>query len=123
MGQQSSTLGSANHCLIDWPALLARYGNRQSFIEKLAAIAGEDHKNTPADLRAAVSARDMPALVFLAHALKSTAGNLLAQDVQSLAIRAEAAARADNEEAIALAGELADSVTALLAELATGGKV
>ncbi|MDP2829282.1 MAG: ATP-binding protein [Sulfuricellaceae bacterium] len=108
--------------LIDWPALLARYGNRQSFIEKLAAVAREDHKGTPDELRAAAAKQDMQALAFLAHVLKSTAGNLLAQDVQERAIRTEAAAKAGSDEAIALAIELADSVTALLAELAMGGK-
>jgi CheY-like chemotaxis protein/HPt (histidine-containing phosphotransfer) domain-containing protein len=113
--------------LIDWPALLARYGGRQAFVEKLARTVLESQADTPAKLRQAAAEQDPAAIAFLAHALKGMAGNLLAAGPRELARQTEAAARAGGDAAVKLAGELAnqlanqlaDGVDELLAELRT----
>lgn len=103
--------------VIDWSALLERYGGRHAFVDKLAATARAAHGDVPARLRAARDRQDYKELAFLGHTLKSLAGNFMADGVQTLASRLEAAARETREDTLALAGELAEAVQALLDEL------
>jgi DNA-binding NtrC family response regulator len=108
---------SSSH--IDWPTLLARYGGRQAFVDKLLAMVLNSQADTPAKLRQAAGERDPAAIAFLAHAIKGMAGNLMAEGLHELATRTEAAARAGEPQATALAGELADGLDDLLTELAS----
>ena len=99
---------------VDWSALLARYNGRQDFVAKLAVTALSSHRETPARLRQAAQAGDMPGLTFAAHALKGLSGNLMARGVEALARQLEAAARAGETQAAELALELAAEVDVLL---------
>jgi HPt (histidine-containing phosphotransfer) domain-containing protein len=56
--------------------------------------------------------------MFLAHRLKGVAGSLMANRLQQLAARTEAAARKNGEEAFAMAVEVAVGMDVLLTELA-----
>ena len=104
--------------LIDWPALSARFNNRQTFIDKLVATAVASHGDTPAKLRQAATAHDLDTLAFIAHSLKGVGGNLEAPRLYELAKQTEASARAGADDAIRLATELAETVAAMLMELA-----
>jgi CheY-like chemotaxis protein/HPt (histidine-containing phosphotransfer) domain-containing protein len=103
---------------IDWPALLARYSGRQTFVAKLAATARESHTDTPAKLRAAIERHDPETLAFLAHTLKGLAGNLMARRLFDLATEAEAIARQGEPVDPSLAAGLVDATEALLDALA-----
>ncbi len=102
---------------IDWPALLARYSGHLSFIDKLAHLALENHSETPAKLRAAAASGDQQAVGFLAHKIKSLGGNFSALPLAALANEAETAAKLGRDDTHSLAGELAESLEELLAEL------
>jgi PAS domain S-box-containing protein len=104
--------------ILDWPALLARFGGSQQFVDKLVRTTIASHREDPAKLRAAIQAQDTGTLGFLAHSLKSVAADLMAPGVQDAAARTEVAARARQGSAFAIAAELADSVDLLLAALA-----
>ncbi|MBI5937422.1 MAG: PAS domain S-box protein [Betaproteobacteria bacterium] len=110
--------GNESSGLIDWPALSARFNNRQTFIDKLAATAVASHGDTPAKLRQAATAHDLDTLAFIAHGLKGVGGNLEAPRLYELAKQTEVSARAGADDAIRLATELAETVAAMLMELA-----
>ncbi|MCB1786801.1 MAG: PAS domain S-box protein [Gammaproteobacteria bacterium] len=103
--------------LVDWTGLLARFGNRKSFIARLVDTALSSHREGPAKLLAQIESGDLEGLAFNAHAVKGLAGNLAADAVQELAARTEKAARAGQSEAVALAAELAETLKRLLNEL------
>ncbi|MDQ6680401.1 MAG: ATP-binding protein, partial [Pseudomonadota bacterium] len=103
--------------VLDWSALLARFGGRQDFVDKLARTALTSHGGTPGKLRAAVLNKDIDALNHLAHTLKCVGGHLMASSLEDAAARTETAARARHDNIFALAAELADSVDDLLREL------
>jgi HPt (histidine-containing phosphotransfer) domain-containing protein len=104
--------------LIDWSALLARYGGRQAFVAKLANTALQSQAETPAKLRAAVEQSDLETIAFVAHAIKGMAGNLMAAALREQAAETESAARAGDANARVLGRELGARLEAFLAELA-----
>ena len=104
--------------ILDWPALLERFGGRQGFIDKLVRTVLTSHGQTAAELRTAALRRDLDTVNKLAHTLKCVGGNLLAKQTQDVATRTETAARARQDDAFTLADELADSVERMLGELA-----
>ena len=104
--------------MLDWPALLARFGGRQGFVDKLARTALTSHGQTSTRLRSAARNKDMATVNQLAHTLRSVAGNLLAKGLQDVAERTEVAARERREDAFPLAAQLADSLDLMLGELA-----
>ncbi len=103
--------------LVDWPALMAQYGGREEFVAKLATMAVTGQRDVPARLRSAAEKGDWDGLAFAAHSLKAIGGNLKANGVSELAARTEKAAKGRDAQAAALAGELAERVDVLLAEL------
>ena len=107
----------ADAALIDRIALSARYKNKQAFIDRLLITAAETHAETPARLRQAIVEQDLDTLVFIAHKLKGSAGNLVAVRLQALAAATEEAARAARPDAWQLAEQLSQAVEALLGEL------
>ncbi len=109
---------NAGNSEIDWPALRARYKERQDFIARLATTVLDNHAGTPARLRAALEQCDLAAIAFDAHNLKSVGGNLMAKNLQQLASATEAAARKGESGATALASELLAALQAMLKELA-----
>jgi len=104
---------------IDWPMLLARFAGHQVFVEKLARAVLATQGDVPAKLRQMTRNRDLAALGFLAHTLKSVVGNVQAHRLFELAKQTEASARDGREEAFDLARELAVGFEAMLAELAS----
>ena len=109
--------------LIDWPALSARFGNKEDFVRKLIASALDSLGDSGQKLAAAIAERDFKALAFLAHSLKGVAGNLLAQQAFELAQATDGAARNGLPEAFELAARLAELVAALRAELAEQNRI
>lgn len=103
---------------IDWAALSARFKNRQSFIDEIIATALASHNQTPEKLRDAAIRNDSREMAFLAHTVKGLAGNLAANRLQDLAQKAEASARDNRSDTPILVRELAEQMTAVLAELA-----
>lgn len=103
---------------IDWRGLAARFGNRDGFVDKLAATLCACHADTAARLRAAAREQDMAQLTALAHTLKGMGGNLMARQLQDLAARTERAARTAAPDTAALAELLAAAVEEALAALA-----
>ncbi|HJW23642.1 MAG TPA: MASE3 domain-containing protein [Rhodocyclaceae bacterium] len=106
---------------IDWAALHVRYQGRASFIERILAVALRHNGEIPSSLRAAVREGNLQEVAFLAHGLKSTAGNLAAHQLQELATRAEQAARTAAAEAADLAIQLAVALDGMLAEISAYG--
>jgi len=107
--------------LIDLPALLQRYEGKQDFVDRLLTTAWRSNLETAEKLRMAAEAKDMEGLAFLAHTLKGMSGNLVLNELFMLAKEAELAARGERDDAILLAGDLADKVDRLLNEIAERG--
>jgi PAS domain S-box-containing protein len=104
--------------IVDWPGLMQRFGGRRAFVQRLSNIAIKSEADTPVRLRQVAEAGDAQTLAFMAHALKGTAGNLMAQSVYALALATEQAARGESPEAFGQARNLAEATERLLAELA-----
>jgi PAS domain S-box-containing protein len=103
--------------VIDWAALLERFGGRQAFVDKLVATMLANTSDKAGSLRAAAAARDFATIAFIAHSLKGTGGNMKARQVNELGAQTETAARAEQTEAFELAEQLALAVEALRAAL------
>lgn len=102
---------------IDWRALDARFKGNSAMVLQFVQTILKSHGDTPSRLRRLAAARDCPALAFLAHDLKSTAGYLEAQKLSELAQETEAAAREDGKNTIDLAEMLASEMTGMIDEL------
>ncbi|QDF96953.1 hypothetical protein CJ010_10640 [Azoarcus sp. DD4] len=106
--------------LVDWAALISRYPCRQEFLARLAASALDGLRDSVERLRSALESGDLDAVAFVAHGIKSVAGNLMAGEVQDLAARTDAALRKTQADGQALAAQLIDALERLMAELAKG---
>ncbi len=102
---------------IDWGRLDRRFKGKRSFILKIFRSTLTEHADAAARLRTLAAAKDFEALAFLAHTLKGVFGNLAATPSQEFAARVELAARQEDAACFALAGELADRIGPLFAEL------
>jgi signal transduction histidine kinase/CheY-like chemotaxis protein/HPt (histidine-containing phosphotransfer) domain-containing protein len=107
----------ATSSVIDWTALNARYKNKRAFIEKLLITLLDGHSDSPAQLREMAAANDFSGITFLSHSLKGMAGNLSAKHIQDLAASVGAAAKENNQQALVLALELADTFAELLDDI------
>ena len=103
--------------LIDWEHLDRRFKGKHSFILKIFRSTLTEHGHAADRLRALAAGKDFEALAFFAHTLKGVFGNLAATPAQDLAARVELTARQQNTACFALAGELADRIAPLFAEL------
>ena len=102
---------------IDWELLDRRFKGKHSFILKIFGSTLTAHAGAADRLRTLAAAKDFEALAFLAHTLKGVFGNLAATPSQECAARVELAARQQDEACFARAGELADRIGPLFAEL------
>ena len=102
---------------IDWTALEAEHSDRPAHIAKLVLSILKHDADTPERLRAAAAARDMEEMSFLAHATYNTALVAKAQGLQSLAKRAENAARQALPDAAERVMDLALATEHLIAQL------
>jgi len=107
---------------IDWPGLRARFSDRSDFIAQLLHTVLEQHRQTPARLRAAIGAGDTATLLALSHKLAGIGGNLMAMTLASLARRTEEAVRSASPELAGWASQLADELQRVLDELAAHGE-
>jgi HPt (histidine-containing phosphotransfer) domain-containing protein len=116
VAQSTGRIVEAEPRLIDWSTLETRY--TQGLVEKVAHTTLATHAGTPVKLREKAQCRDVAAVHFLAHMVKSLAGNLEALRVHELARETESAARAERDDAVELAMRLADALDEVLVEIA-----
>jgi signal transduction histidine kinase/CheY-like chemotaxis protein/HPt (histidine-containing phosphotransfer) domain-containing protein len=102
---------------VDWATLNKRFKGKRSFIHKIVQSTLTGHADAPEQLRKLAAARDYEALAFLTHSLKGVFGNLAATPSQEFAAQVETAARHRDEACFLMAGELADRIIPLFAEL------
>lgn len=110
---------ASKYRLIDWPALVDKFGGDEATAAMLLGIALRSTAALPADLRAAATAADCEAIARLAHKLKGTTGDICAPAVREQAAATELAGRAAAPDTPDRARELAGAVEALLLELQT----
>jgi HPt (histidine-containing phosphotransfer) domain-containing protein len=103
--------------LFDWNALVGKLGGDEVFVRTLLGIALRSSQELPDELRAASAQADFSALARIAHKVKGTAGDLVADSLRDRARDTEIAARASSPDAVVLGLQLADALDALLAEL------
>lgn len=101
----------------DLAALLAKLGGDESFVRSLLGIALRSSESLPDELRAACAQGDYAGLARLAHKVKGTAGDLVAEALRERALAAEIAAREAHPDALALGLDVAGGLDALLEEL------
>jgi PAS domain S-box-containing protein len=101
----------------DRRGLEQRYPGKPDFVEKLLRTGQEFLAATIVQLRDAIARDDGEQLARLAHSVKGSAGNLMAETLHSQALAVEMAAKEGHVDAHALAGELLRSVEALLATI------
>jgi HPt (histidine-containing phosphotransfer) domain-containing protein len=75
------------------------------------------HGDSAAKFREAIAAEDFERLVFLAHGLKGTAGNLAANAIHALAGQVVTAARQGDHQAFRLADTLIIKLERMLDQL------
>ena len=103
--------------VIDWPALEARFSNREEFVAKLLRSAIDYYTDTPDELDRCIVVGDLAGIGRIAHGLKSTGGNLMARHLRDVARQTDLEIQHHNaDEALRLAGELHGLLCALLAE-------
>jgi CheY-like chemotaxis protein len=107
----------ARAALIDWRGFEARYRGRPALVDKLIAASFRNNTDTAARLRSAAACRDFAALVFLAHALKGLAGDLVAETLYAQAMATEELARQGCDAALASAEQLAQLAEELVIAL------
>lgn len=76
---------SESDTIIDWSALHERYKDRDQIIKTLATTFVSSYKETPAEIRRAIHAKDSAALSSIAHGMKGSAGYLEARQLHALA--------------------------------------
>lgn len=103
---------------IDWTALEARYAAKPAFVNRLVGVFAASQQAMVEQIRSSARDGDFPALQRLAHSLKGSAGNIMANELMNLALRTEQAARDANPAAQSLGPGLADGLAAALAEIA-----
>jgi CheY-like chemotaxis protein/HPt (histidine-containing phosphotransfer) domain-containing protein len=102
------------NCAVDWAALEDRYRGKASFIAKVLRMAIAGNQEVVSHLRQAAEEEDLAAVARISHNLKALGGNLAAPAFTALAIRADAAAKAQAPDVFKLGLELAASLEAVL---------
>ncbi|GLT23652.1 hypothetical protein GCM10007933_31200 [Zoogloea oryzae] len=107
----------AHDPMIDRTALAARYPGRPEFVERLLGIFAGTAAERQAGLDEAIAAGDLRRIVEVAHALKSSAANIMASRLAELARQTEHAARDGQPEALTLAAGLKAAIADTAAEI------
>ena len=95
-----------------------RYHGKPAFIVKLLSTVEKAHAGTAAELRRLAESRDLENLAFLAHGMKGSAGNLMADGLRRLAQETERAAREGRgDEVVLLAERLALALEDMLDDI------
>jgi HPt (histidine-containing phosphotransfer) domain-containing protein len=103
--------------VIDWEKLSAQFRGREASVIKVATTILRTQADVPARLADLVEKRDYAGLSELAHTIKGMGGNLMANSVYELGMKTDQAARAQDENALELAKQLAMLMQNLLDEV------
>ena len=115
-----SSEGEAPLPVVDWAALEARYSGRREFIERLLALAFEQHVEDAERLKALAHEARYEEVATLAHRLKGMAGNLCAHEFEAQAQRYLQAVRGGAAPSAAMIDALVAASERLLGELKGG---
>ena len=85
-------------------------------LDKLLRSALDYYSDCPRELTRCIETKDFDAIARIAHGLKSTGGNLMAQRLTSIAKQTDEAVRRRDSAGLPLADELRQALTALLEE-------
>ncbi len=102
--------------LIDYATLMQRFDGREEFIAKLMRSALDFYKEVPQQLEQMIVQSDFAGIERISHSLKSTGGNLMAQELSALAQQTNIAARQGNATSLETADALHYMLIDLLAE-------
>ena len=118
--ETASSEGEAPLPVVDWAALEARYSGRREFIERLLALAFEQHVEDAERLKALAREARYEEVATLAHRLKGMAGNLCAHEFEAQAQRYLQAVRGGAAPSAAMIDALVAASERLLGELKGG---
>ncbi|SDG63528.1 PAS domain S-box-containing protein [Propionivibrio dicarboxylicus] len=99
---------------LDFDGLLRRFGGRTEFVAKLLHSSLDYYAETPQKLAEFIATGDIAEIGRIAHGLKGTGGNLMANRLREVAQQTQAAARTGEPDTLALARELKTSLEAVL---------
>ena len=99
---------------IDWSRLEQRFTGRWDFIAKLLRSTQEHYRETPGKLAQCIADDDHEGLGRIAHGLKSTGGNLMADRLRDIATQTNAAVHGADAASMALASELRNALVDVL---------
>lgn len=102
-----------SEAIVDWSALHKRYNGRDNIIKTLATTFVSSYKETPADIRRAIHAKDSAALSAIAHGMKGSAGYLEAHQLLRLATLSEAQVKQNNTNTYITSEKLAIAIEQL----------
>jgi PAS domain S-box-containing protein len=117
VAEQARSVVPAWKAELDTQSALQRLGNNRALYERLLLMVRKSHPETARDIRAALQANDIALAHRLAHTLKSVAGTIGANSLQSAASRLEQAFA--NQDARQYESCLSSVETALATVLAT----
>jgi HPt (histidine-containing phosphotransfer) domain-containing protein len=101
----------------DGQALLDKLGGDREFVLQLLGVALRSSVTLPGELRSACGDGDYERIAKLAHKVKGTAGDMVAEPLRELARDTELAARDSKPESVAMGLALAAALDEFLAEL------
>ncbi len=96
---------------INLEKVMTRLGDNQTLFNKLLSMFIDQHGNDFNLINEALSRKDRPQAIHLAHALKGTAGNLSAEKVQHIAANLENQLRCDEQLPESLDQELSQAMS------------
>ncbi|MBL8470445.1 MAG: PAS domain S-box protein [Rhodocyclaceae bacterium] len=103
----------------DYVALCERYHGKSEFVRTLLRRFVESQTATPGRLRQAAAEQALADIASMAHSLKGMTGALMAASAQTLAARADVAARRHQPDAPACAEQLASALETLIAGISS----
>ena len=104
--------------LVSWPDLLERFDGDLDLIREIVGVLHVEIGANLSDLKAAIEARDFPAVARLAHILRGATGNFEAPRIVDLASELEqAATEGDDVDFEGVYSRLDSSIRQLLREL------
>ncbi|WP_319242319.1 response regulator [uncultured Propionivibrio sp.] len=99
---------------LDLDGLLRRFGGRTEFVAKLLHSSLDYYAETPQKLAEFIAAGDIAEIGRIAHGLKGTGGNLMANRLRDIAQQTQTAARSGEPDTLARARELKTILEAVL---------
>ena len=104
---------------IDWEGLSRRLKGRSEFMLRLVRAAFDFYQQTPEELDNCIATGDYEGIGRIAHSLKSTGGNLMANKLRDLAQQVNVSVRQQQPETLELARDLQAALCELMSECAS----